>query len=608
MYMKKVLSIPLVSSFIIFILFAGISSPARASSLSLEQQNQLAAIVLSFDSLKSLFNKLKAAIMKEITPARAAGSINSPLRVDPQNPRYFMDGAGKAVYLAGSHTWSLIHKRGIDDGHWDEIPTYDTFEKYLDFMESHGQNYVRLWTGMSYLDYPPFPWKRTGPGTAVDGMPKFNMTDFNQSYFDMLKERITQVENRGMYASVMIFGSHNRKKSNFTQVAWNEYNNINPELASAFSNVDGYSFFTTDPAALEIQKKTVRKFIDELNGFDNIFWEVINEPGGTPEAVAWHNTMIDYIHSYESSKPKQHLVMMGGGWDLGTKMLSSNADVISPDWDSYTYGGPANYSSKIVISDTDHIPPWDISKSQIEDIRKWVWETFTRGNNPIYMDPYKSYNPQSGDSGGYIDHDFDPIRDAMGYTLNYANKFTDLAAMVPSSDTSYCSTSYCLRNPGQEYLVYQPNSDQFTVNLPANDYDYEWFNPQTGSVAGTGTITANGGNKSFTPPFSGDAVLYLKKTISYTPSTSIPSNRSLLLFAFLNPPTMLFRFIFSLSYAPFLPSTVPFFPFQVSYFKNPDKSRIVGSGYREIDYVRSDAELFIRVGNFKLVGAYGHFL
>jgi Putative collagen-binding domain of a collagenase len=74
-----------------------------------------------------------------------------------------------------------------------------------------------------------------------------------------------------------------------------------------------------------------------------------------------------------------------------------------------------------------------------------------------------------------------------------------------------CSTTYCLVNPGHEYLVYQPNAGSFTVNIQSGTYAFEWFNPANGSVAGTGSIAASSGNRSFTPPFSGPAVLYLRK-------------------------------------------------------------------------------------------------
>ena len=47
------------------------------------------------------------------------------------------------------------------------------------------------------------------------------------------------------------------------------------------------------------------------------------------------------------------------------------------------------------------------------------------------------------------------------------------------------------------------------MNLKAADYEFEWFDPAAGVVVQTGTITAGAGSRTFTPPFSGDAVLYL---------------------------------------------------------------------------------------------------
>jgi hypothetical protein len=40
-------------------------------------------------------------------------------------------------------------------------------------------------------------------------------------------------------------------------------------------------------------------------------------------------------------------------------------------------------------------------------------------------------------------------------------------------------------------------------------YQFEWFNPATNLVAGTGVMTVADRNQSFTSPFDGDAVLYL---------------------------------------------------------------------------------------------------
>ncbi|WP_145279283.1 hypothetical protein [Tautonia plasticadhaerens] len=59
----------------------------------------------------------------------------------PDNPRYFIDGSGRAVYLTGSHTWDNL----VDMGRGDPTGSFD-FDAYLDFLDRHGQNFFRLWT------------------------------------------------------------------------------------------------------------------------------------------------------------------------------------------------------------------------------------------------------------------------------------------------------------------------------------------------------------------------------------------------------------------------------------------------------------------------------
>jgi hypothetical protein len=42
-------------------------------------------------------------------PAPAKG----PLQVHPENPRYFTDGSGKAIFLTGAHTWANFQDIGL---------------------------------------------------------------------------------------------------------------------------------------------------------------------------------------------------------------------------------------------------------------------------------------------------------------------------------------------------------------------------------------------------------------------------------------------------------------------------------------------------------------
>lgn len=440
--------------------------------------------------------------------APAAAATAGPLRVHPDNPRYFADSGGRPVYLAGSHAWYYI--QGPDAGREKAIA-------FLDLIKARGHNFTRVWSFFPYLqityddvvNLPPLPWPypRTGPGTALDGGPKFDLQKPVDAYLESLRDFVREAGKRGIYCSIMLFGSYNLiRDEEFPNSVWHRDNNVNPETAPLLTGPD---FFKLDPGVLALQEQTVRHVVDALNEFDNVMWELMNEAMDAPGAAAWHDHMIRYIRSYEATKPRQHLVGMTGGPDRagGQQMFESAADFVSPDNGSagnYRRGGPGGHAQKPVISDVDHL--WGVSYQE-PGMRRWVWMTFTRGNHPIFMEDRRvlTQAPHPAD---------DRIRYALGHTVAYARRM-DLARVVPRGDLS--STGYALADPGREYLVYHPADEavtvmprRFTVDLRENVYRYEWFNPATGTVAATGTIRAAGGMRKFAAPFPGDAVLYLK--------------------------------------------------------------------------------------------------
>lgn len=65
--------------------------------------------------------------------------FNGPLRVNPDNPCYFIDNSGKAVFLTGSHTWANFQEIGMDT-----TLRFDN-KAYLDMMEGNHHNFIRLW-------------------------------------------------------------------------------------------------------------------------------------------------------------------------------------------------------------------------------------------------------------------------------------------------------------------------------------------------------------------------------------------------------------------------------------------------------------------------------
>ncbi len=64
-----------------------------------------------------------------------------PRRVPPDNPRYFADSGGKAVYLPGAHPWNSLKIMAKTD----PPPPFD-FAAYLDFLQTCHHNFIRLWT------------------------------------------------------------------------------------------------------------------------------------------------------------------------------------------------------------------------------------------------------------------------------------------------------------------------------------------------------------------------------------------------------------------------------------------------------------------------------
>jgi hypothetical protein len=202
-------------------------------------------------------------------------------------------------------------------------------------------------------------------------------------------------------------------------------------------------------------------------------------------------------------------------WTTDNAALSrSAADWISPGAiasdtpDIYVTDPPAADGHKVIILDSDHLF-FEMMLNNPTAARNWVWKSFTRGHNPILMDNIfedstgRAVPPTLRDSG------YRAAREAMGHTRRYANTM-NLIATVPRGDLT--STRYALAKPGSEYIIYQPRSEPFTVNLVAGTYAYQWFNPSSGIIYSTGSITVTDGDKSLIPPFDGDAVLYLKNS------------------------------------------------------------------------------------------------
>jgi hypothetical protein len=469
-------------------------------------------------------------------PAQIAPA-SGPLRRSDANPRYFSDATGRTVYLTGAHTWNSLQDIGESDP-----PAEFDFDEYLAFLRSHRMNFIRLWRWElprwtqpktnRILICAPQPWARTGPGKALDGKPKFDLAKFDDAYFERLRTRVEAAGKQGVYVSIMLFEGWEVR---FSPADWryhpfNAANNVNGIDGDANGDGSGLEMFT-DPASpvARVQRAYVRHVIDTVNDLDNVLYEIANE--NAPASFSkWQTQLVRYIRQYEAGKPRQHPVGVtssghGNKGDLA-RLLAAPADWISPNPDDKDYlnNPPAADGAKVVISDTDHL--WGLGGD-----RQWVWKSFVRGNNPIFMDPYH---------GAFLERreqesQWESARRALGQTAYFAARM-NLAAMTPQPELA--SSGYCLANPGTEYLVYLPATRDATgsnrlvrgakralrnfqshfagsieVDLTAakGTLAVEWLDPANGRRI-DGAAVRGGAKATFDAPFAGDAVLYLHES------------------------------------------------------------------------------------------------
>ena len=493
-----------------------------------------------------------------------------PLVVSQVNPRYFTvasggAGARRAVYLTGSHIWNNLHDgMGPGPGCADTSERFD-FDAYLKFLTERGHNFIRLWRweqfksqaagGGYHLCMTPQPWARTGGGTAKDGKPKYDLSRFDNEFFDRLRERVVAAGNAGIYVGVMLFDGWALHLSPAPDhVEGHPFHAANNVNGVGITSIKDYQSLPLDPKIKAFQEAYILKVVDELHDLPNVLWEVANESsgGGTVDknfaqmlglseppdwgnSTEWQYWVIDVVKEHERQKGYASHPMgmtMQFPVDDQTKvndpLYSSRAEWISPGYDDERFKGgghpmapgsppsrwydnpPPGDGRKVVISDTDHFAPG-------QGDALWAWKSFLRGHHTILMDfgligGVRPADPLAGAPGLPSFASVEPTRYAMGDTSRYAERM-NLIAMTPRGDLA--STGYALANPGHEYLVLQPDdaNDGFDVHIGAGNYDVEWHNVASRETKDAPALTVERDSRvRFVAPFTnpGPSVLYLR--------------------------------------------------------------------------------------------------
>lgn len=237
--------------------------------------------------------------------AASAQAFNGPLRVDPRNPHFFTDDSGRSVYLTGTGIHGTFQPNTFGS------PNYAA---YLDSMLSYGHNLqrMRIWENGWIKDQSwaalPTIYKRTGPGLATDGKPKFDLNQLNDDFFIELRSRVAASRDKGIYVMLMFFMGYSTQgpkgeyhgRDFFYGHPYNPANNINGINGDPNGDGEGVEVLTLQiPAITRLQEAYVRRILDTLSDLDNVFYEVGNELKSSTE---FEDHIVNFVHNYEAGQ------------------------------------------------------------------------------------------------------------------------------------------------------------------------------------------------------------------------------------------------------------------------------------------------------------------
>jgi hypothetical protein len=424
-----------------------------------------------------------------------------PVKISDDDP-HWVEYKGKLTYLNGfTHGLGSLSK-----------PT-NYYKTYLDWLSNNNINCFRNtpFMGQGYFTTaqpPAGPFKRTGPGLANDGFPKYDLAQYEAAFFTYWKNVLSYAQQRNVIMFFTIFdGWHlrqwdknacNGKSTGATDEWCHTYdtyygaNNINGVNAA---NITQYH----DPghAVNQWQKQFIAKVVDELGHFPNVIFEVCNENFQNRD---WETKLGNYLTNYELSKGMTpHLVL---GKDIPNhEMTPGGRQTFAIEDLHKDLAGVAGYAVPHVFHNDGP------NQGSAILMRNLTWASLTAGVN---ANIFSVTNWNLTDSVEMSSADYQNRLKYVGYAKKFLNDFNvDLRGMSADAGAVTNDTNFiwCLARTGEEYIIYMKNGGNTTVSgLPAT-YNAFWFNPRTGTnqaaTASTGT--------NFIAPDNNDWVLYIRK-------------------------------------------------------------------------------------------------
>jgi hypothetical protein len=458
----------------------------------------------------------------------AALGGTEPIGLHPKNPHYFQfRGRPQVLITSGEHYGAVLN---LD---FDYLP-------YLDELAARGFNLTRTFSG-TYREIPGSfeirgntlgpapgkfisPWARSSSGGYFDGGNKFDLDSFDPEYFRRLKDFIGQAGKRGIVVELVLFCplyNEDLWKAN----PMNDANNING--LGAIPSAEVYTL--KHQRLLALQVKAARKLVEETAGFDNLYYEVSNEPYFGGVTIEWQDRIIEAIVAAESSLAGKHLIARNvANGSARIEMPNPALSIFNFHYASPPSCVTENYhlGKVIAFDETGFRGPDD------RPYRREAWD-FILSGGAVYDNLDYSYTPEKEDGsavpkapggGGPA------LREQLQVLKKFIERF-DFVAMAPDAALLQGAAlngleARALSERGKAYAVYirtpekGPAADpaaerhvELKLDLPAGSYIAEWLNLLTGRFNDFEPFKHPGGPRPFSSPaFRDEIALSVKRT------------------------------------------------------------------------------------------------
>jgi hypothetical protein len=454
-----------------------------------------------------------ALVLAVIGPSLAASS--EPIAPHPENPRYFLfRGAPTFLITSGEHYGAVLNRD------LDHTP-------YLDELAARRFNLTRVFSG-SYREVPGSfqiaantlapergryfaPWARSKVPGAADGGNKFDLTVWDPAYFDRLRSFVGAAGKRGIVIELVLFCTfYDDSLWQFSPM--NARNNVNKLGAVPRTEV----FTMKHPTMVALHDALVRKLVTELHQFDNVYYEICNEPYFGGVTLDWQKRIATVIAETETK-------LGGPPHMIAQNIANGRAKIANPDpavsLFNFHYATPPDVIAlnaglnKAFGDDETGFRGCDDRVYRTE-----AWEFLLAGGS-VYSNLDYSFTtkqpggtaavkpPTPGGGGPTLRKQLAILRDFLS-GLDFVHMQPDRSVIkggIPDK-----ASAQALVQPGRAYAIYLSagNHANLVLDLPAGRYGVEWINPLSGETDKRQDIDHKGGRVTLvSPPYKEDIAL-----------------------------------------------------------------------------------------------------